>query len=109
MPTAPSPPDSLRARLDAVRARLAAACAAAGRDLGSVQLLAVSKAQPAAALRALHALGISDFGESYAQEMAAKAAELADLGARFTFIGALQSNKLRLIVETAVEIQSVAS
>lgn len=97
-------------RFAAVHAQLATAARNAGRKPECIRLLAVSKAQPAAALRALYAQGQRDFGENYAQEMVAKAAALADLtDLRLVYIGALQSNKIPLIVRTAVEIQSVGS
>ena len=93
-----------------VTARLQAAVTAAGRDPGSVRLLAVSKGQPSAAIRELYALGQREFGENYVQEMVAKAAELADLKElRWSFIGQLQSNKLRDVARLADAVQSLAS
>ncbi|MBI2397641.1 MAG: YggS family pyridoxal phosphate-dependent enzyme [Xanthomonadales bacterium] len=58
-----------------------------------VRLLAVSKTQPAAAVRALAALGQRAFGENYVQEALAKQRELGDLGLDWHLIGPLQSNK----------------
>src|SRR5690625_2597041 len=55
-------------RLTAVRQRLDRACRAAGRSPGDVRLLAVSKRHPPQAIRDLHALGHSAFGESYVNE-----------------------------------------
>jgi pyridoxal phosphate enzyme (YggS family) len=64
-----------------------------------VTLVAVSKTQPAAAIRAAYAAGQRDFGENYAQEWRDKAAELADLhGLVWHFIGALQTNKARVLL-----------
>lgn len=84
--------------LQAVRARIAAACAQAGRDAAQVTLLAVSKIQPAAAVRAAHAAGQRAFGENYVQEGADKIAALADLpDLEWHCIGPLQSNKTRLV------------
>jgi len=98
------------AKLSHIQAEIRVAATAAGRDPAHVRLLAVSKTQPAEAIRALYAAGQRDFGENYAQELAAKAEALADLpGLRFHFIGALQSNKLALIVRTAAAVQSVGS
>lgn len=98
------------ASLARILAEIAAVARAQGRDPASVRLLAVSKAQPPAAIRALYAAGHRDFGENYAQELAAKAAALADLpDLRFHFIGALQANKLALIARTAVAVQSLGS
>ena len=62
-----------------VHERIAAAERAAGRPLGSVRLLAVSKRHRSAAIRNAYACGQREFGENYAQELAGKAAELADL------------------------------
>ena len=83
------------ARLTAVRAAIAAAARAAGRDPADVALVAVSKSQPASAIRTAWSAGQRAFGENYPQELAAKAAELADLGLEWHFIGQLQSNKTR--------------
>ena len=94
----------------AVDARIARAAEACGRSRAGVALLAVSKTHPAAAVRALYALGQRSFGENYAQELAAKCAALGDLpDLRWSFIGRVQSNKLKLIVAHAHEIQSVTS
>jgi pyridoxal phosphate enzyme (YggS family) len=81
--------------LAAVRARLAAACRAANRPADAVELLAVSKTHPAAAVRAAHAAGQRAFGENRVQELAAKANELADVpDLRWHLIGSLQTNKV---------------
>lgn len=79
----------------ALQARIATACAAAGRAPDTVGLLAVSKTQPAAAIRALYAQGQRAFGENYVQEALGKMAELADLALEWHCIGPLQSNKTR--------------
>jgi pyridoxal phosphate enzyme (YggS family) len=96
--------------LGLVRARLAGALAAAGRDTLSVSLLAVSKHHPAAAIREAYAAGQRDFGENYAQELARKADELRDLSElRWHMIGHLQRNKVKLVVPHAVRVSSVDS
>ncbi|MEO7731703.1 MAG: YggS family pyridoxal phosphate-dependent enzyme, partial [Kofleriaceae bacterium] len=59
-------------RWQAIDARVAAACERAGRARGEVTLVAVSKHHPAAAIREAIAAGATDFGENYAQELAAK-------------------------------------
>ncbi|MEZ4369323.1 MAG: YggS family pyridoxal phosphate-dependent enzyme [Polyangiaceae bacterium] len=101
---------SVSARLQAVRARVREAAARAGRDPESVKLLAVSKKQPASAIREAYALGQRDFGESYAQELASKADELSDLSEiRWHMIGHLQRNKARLVVPRVVRVSSVDS
>lgn len=78
----------------AARERIAAAARACGRDPGAVTLLAVSKGQPAAAVRAVHELGQRAFGENYVQEALAKMDALGDLcDVEWHLIGPLQSNK----------------
>ena len=79
--------------LEQVQARIAGACAAAGRPLQSVQLLAVSKTVEPARMRAAHAQGQASFGENYVQEALAKQPLLADLGIVWHHIGPIQSNK----------------
>jgi pyridoxal phosphate enzyme (YggS family) len=93
--------DTVQARLDAVRDRIAAACARAGRRPESVRLVAVSKTFPAAAVREAAQAGQRDFGENYAQEGVQKVTDLQDLGLDLAwhFIGPLQSNKTRLVAE----------
>jgi hypothetical protein len=91
---------SIAAHLHAVQARIAAACALAGREPATVRLLAVSKTWPAAAVAEAAAAGQAAFGESYVQEGVAKADELAGLGLEWHFIGPLQSNKTRPVAET---------
>jgi PLP dependent protein len=98
---------TISANLQAVNARIAAACAAAGRDPGAVVLLAVAKTFPAAAVRAAHAAGQRAFGESYVQEALAKQAELAGLDLEWHFIGPLQGNKTRSVAEHFAWVHSV--
>jgi PLP dependent protein len=88
------------AALQSVRARIARAAEQAGRDPGSVRLLAVSKQQPAALVRAAAAAGQTEFGENYVQEGIDKVAALADVpGLAWHFIGQLQGNKTRAVAE----------
>jgi pyridoxal phosphate enzyme (YggS family) len=82
----------------AVRDRISQAARRAGRRPEDVRLLAVSKSQPAAAVRAAYAAGVRDFGENRIQEAEGKIAELADLrlgGLVWHLVGHLQSNKTR--------------
>ncbi|HEX4871590.1 MAG TPA: YggS family pyridoxal phosphate-dependent enzyme [Nevskiaceae bacterium] len=92
-------PVLLGERRQAVLARIARAAAGAQRSAAAVQLLAVSKTQPAAALRALHAAGQRAFGENYLQEARAKQQQLAELDLEWHFIGPVQSNKTRELAE----------
>lgn len=90
---------SISERLQAIRARIRQAEQAAGRKPDSVHLVAVSKTQPAAAIRQACATGQRAFGENYLQEALEKMAELADLPLEWHFIGPIQSNKTRPIAE----------
>lgn len=99
--------NNLKENLDNVSSRLRRACAAVGRDISEVRLLAVSKRQPAVQVRALHALGQTAFGENIVQEALAKQSELGDLRLEWHFIGAIQSNKTADIAGHFDWVQSV--
>jgi PLP dependent protein len=90
---------NLPERIRAVRARIAAAAASAGRSADSVTLLAVSKGQPAPPIRAAAAEGLRDIGESYVGEALGKMEALANLPLTWHFIGRLQANKTRQVAE----------
>jgi PLP dependent protein len=97
-------PIRLRANLDLVRERIAAA----GRDPGDVELLAAVKYVPLDELPKLAEAGIDLVGENRAQELTAKREAHGDLF-EWDFIGALQSRKLKEIAPAARLIHSVAS
>jgi PLP dependent protein len=80
-----------------VRNRIESATQAANRNVDSVTLLAVSKAQPANSIRAVAEAGVRDIGESYLQEAVGKIEELKDLPLTWHFIGRIQANKTRVI------------
>ncbi len=81
-------------RLQRVRDRISAACDRAGRDPGSVRLIAVSKTVPIAGVAEALAAGQTLFGENRVQEALAKMAE-AGPGATWHLVGHLQKNKAR--------------
>ena len=91
----------------AVAARIEGAAGRVGRDPAGVRVLAVSKGQPATAVRAAHALGQRAFGENYVQEAVAKAAELDLPQIEWHMIGPLQTNKARLAAQLFAWVQSV--
>ena len=99
--------NSIPQHLAAVRARIAQAEIQFGRVPGSVELLAVSKMHPAAAIRAACAAGQMRFGESYAQEALAKMSAVTDLPLEWHFIGPIQSNKTRDVATHFSWVQSV--
>src|SRR5688572_137985 len=91
-----SPADvQLAGRFAALRQRLAEEAHAAGRDVDSITLLAVSKGQEAGRLSAALELGIRRFGENYVDEALGKIQALRGTGAEWHFIGRVQANKTR--------------
>jgi pyridoxal phosphate enzyme (YggS family) len=97
----------LRANLDAVRRRIAAGCAAAGRDPDEVTLVVITKTYPASDVELLARLGVRDVGENRVQEAAPKHAACAGLGLTWHFVGQLQSNKAHSVVRFADLLHSV--
>jgi PLP dependent protein len=111
----------LEKNLAEVRSRIAAACAAAGRDPDEITLIAITKTRPPADVLLLHELGVTDFGENKDQEAAPKAAAcaavLASAGAgaaaarsqpvRWHFVGQLQTNKAASVAGYADVVHSV--
>lgn len=97
-------------RLQAIRARIDAACASAGRDPAEVRLLPVSKTVPEQRLRAAWAAGCRWLGENKVQEAQRKWQALSDLdGLRWSIIGHLQTNKARDVARFADEFQALDS
>ena len=96
-------------KLAQVNARIASACAAAGRPVQSVTLLAVSKTFDATAVAEAHAAGQRRFGENYVQEALDKIAALSALEPRpeWHLIGPLQANKTRVVAEHFDWVHSV--
>lgn len=92
--------------LSAVRGQIGDAAAAAGRDPSGITLIAVSKAFPAASIRAAMDAGQIDFGENRVQELAAKHRRIGS-GPRWHFVGRLQRNKVRQVLAAGAVIHSV--
>ena len=95
---------SLRENLAAVRSALDGAAARSGRDPVDVTLVAICKEQPAELVSILAELGVDDFGENYAQELAAKRG--AAPAARWHFVGRLQSHTAHRVAEHADLVHS---
>ncbi len=103
-------------RLAGIRARVDAACDAAGRDRASVRLLAASKTRTAAEVAVALAAGQRLFGENRAQELRDKPPAVDDLAdaaglprPEWHFIGALQRNKVKYVVGRATLVHAVDS
>lgn len=119
---------ALAERLGAVRARVHAALARAGRPHDAARIVAVTKKHPAETIRQAMAAGVRDVGENYAQELVAKQEALgqqetaqasmggpvawppaSDAALRWHFIGQMQRNKVKYVVGRAVLIHAVDS
>jgi pyridoxal phosphate enzyme (YggS family) len=87
-----------------VQERIRAACSRAGRDPATVELVAVSKGQPIEAVLLAFAAGQTAFGENYAQQLHEKADALPE--AEWHFIGALQTNKVKIVVGHAALVHT---
>ncbi len=98
---------TLSERLESIRARMAQACARAGRPASEVNLLPVSKTFPEPVLREAAALGLHRFAENRPQELRDKSALMADLPLQWVLIGQLQTNKVKDVVRHACEVQSL--
>jgi pyridoxal phosphate enzyme (YggS family) len=97
--------------LERLEEAIAAACRAAGQPRDEVELMAVSKTKPAAAMVEAAGLGITLFGENRVQEFAIKSVELGEKrkGMECHLIGHLQSNKAARAVELFDGIDSLDS
>ena len=99
--------DELAANLGALRARIAVACEAAGRDVSEITVIAVTKTFPVSDIRLLAGLGMTEIGENRDQEAAPKAAECADLDLTWHFVGQLQTRRCRSVSRYASCVHSV--
>ncbi len=84
---------SITQNLQSVRNKINKATEACHRSFDEVKLLAVSKKQPASAIREAFLAGQQDFGENYLQEALEKMRTLNDLSIEWHFIGSIQSKK----------------
>jgi len=100
--------ETFRGKADAVREKIAAACRQAGRNPSEVQLLAVTKTHPPAAVEYAARYGFAAVGENRVQEAVGKRAQCT-AAIRWELIGHLQSNKAALAAAHFDRIQSVDS
>jgi PLP dependent protein len=99
----------IRENLQKIQKTIETACRKSGRDPSEVTLIAVSKTFGADRIREALDAGIADIGESYVQEMSTKREELSDRDIRWHFIGPLQRNKVKYIIDFIHLIHSVES
>ena len=100
---------SIRENVERIRAEIAAAARAAGRNPAEITLVAASKMNDAARVREAIAAGVDVCGENRVQEMLEKQAQGAYEGAPLHFIGHLQKNKVKQVVGLASLIHGVDS
>ena len=99
---------NIRAGIEEVSGRIAAACKRAGRDPKEVTLIAVSKTMPVEDIREAMACGMVHFGENRPQELRDKQAEITE-PLQWHMIGSLQTNKLKYVIGKTALIHSVDS
>jgi PLP dependent protein len=102
-----NPPIDVRANCRRVFERIHEAAAACGRDPSSIKLIAVTKTVSPEVIRQAVECGIRDIGENRLQEALLKREALADLDLTWHFIGHLQTNKARKVVENFDWVQCV--
>jgi hypothetical protein len=102
---------SIAANLEAVRGRIRAAAERAGRDPGSVTLVAATKGVDAARLIEALDAGLTDCGENIVQDAEERIEALGPRAkaARWHFIGHLQSNKIGAALRLFDILESVDS
>jgi len=101
--------DSLSARLQSVRQRIAAAAGRAGRSPDDITLIAISKTHPTPLLHEALSLGVTNLGENRVQEAEPKIVEIGRTKVRWHLVGHLQSNKARRAVQLFHVIHSLDS
>ena len=97
---------SIAENLAHIQQRISAAARRVGRDPSEIRLVAVSKTQSAGAVNEAERAGQRLFGENYVQELLAKTPEIAE-PVEWHFIGSLQSNKVKYLVNLVTMIHSV--
>ena len=96
----------IQSNLEIIQTRIKNTCSAAGRDISEITLIAVTKTYPASDVDLLKQLGIENVGENRDQEASAKKLEVKS-EFKWHFIGQLQSNKAKSVVNYADLIHSV--
>ncbi len=97
---------SLRSNLEALRGAIARACDRAGRDPSEVRIVGATKSVPVETVAGAIRIGLTDVGENYVSELRAKQPSIP--GARWHFIGALQTSGAHHVAAFADVVQTVA-
>lgn len=106
--------DDIKENLRVIRERIAEACGKCGREPGSVEIMAVTKTVPPEIVNCIFEMGLDLMGENRVQEFLSKQESYAKetpagTSPRIHFIGHLQTNKVKYIIEPMSMIQSVDS
>jgi PLP dependent protein len=99
----------IKNNLQTIRTKISEACHRSGRDISEVTLIAVSKTFSPENIREVVHEGIFNIGESYVQELTSKREQLQDEPIRWHFVGPLQRNKVKYLVDFVGLIHSVES
>jgi len=97
---------SIKSRLEAVQANIDRSIPNKEQSLQGIKLIAVSKLQSIEVIQEAYDCGLKNFGENYAQELSEKARSFQQ-DIVWHFIGPIQTNKLKLIAESADWVHSV--
>ena len=100
---------SIAENIQDIHEQITSACRAAGRETGTVRLIAVSKTKPASLVKEAYDAGQIAFGESYVQEFLDKCHNplLEKIPIEWHFIGHLQSNKVRFIIDKVTLVHGI--
>ncbi len=109
MTVRPSSEEAVRRAYEAIRENVERAAALAGRPADEIQIMAVTKTVPPQLVNAAIDAGVRLLGENRAQELVAKQPHYRLKGCALHFIGSLQTNKVRQVVDKVDMIQSVGS
>lgn len=99
----------ISANIKSVKEKIERACDLCRRDPKSVKLIGVTKGKPVSAIIEAYHAGLFEFGENYAQELRKKAEEIHSMGLSPTwhFIGGIQTNKIKYIINIVSSIHSI--
>jgi hypothetical protein len=98
---------TIQERIKVLRQRIAIAAQDAGRNERDIEVLAVSKTRDLQAINQAIAAELCAFGENYVQEAVAKIEQVEHRPIVWHFIGALQTNKTRIVAERFDWVHSV--
>lgn len=97
----------IKERLDSVKSRIESACKACGRSADEITLVAVSKTKPVDDILKVREASQLHFGENRAKELQDKMEQIEDDDILWHFIGNLQTNKIKYMVERVNWIDSI--